>query len=378
MPIGEKSILERSNFMELQKDKRPILIGRSLVDLMADADRAGFKGFRAKQLFAWLYRNKVLDIEEPSNLPDDYRQWIGEYYRWGGAEIREKLLSRDGSRKFLFGLDDGMAVEGIVMPDEERLTLCVSSQVGCPLDCKFCLTGRMGLRRQLRTDEILDQVRLVQRILDEESQSLTNIVFMGMGEPLMNLRNLIPALQMLSSPQAFKISSRRITVSTAGYVPGIQALADVEPQVNLAVSLNAVDDEVRERIMPVNRRWPIPELLKACRNFPLKQRRCVTFEYVLLAGVNDSPRDARKLVRLLHGIRNKVNLIPWNPVPGVPFERPVEDRVAEFQKILADHFISAFIRRSKGEDISGACGQLATEVAGNPAENVLMFEEAEF
>ena len=336
--------------------------------MYADADRAGFKGFRAKQLFEWLYRHQVQSLDEATNLPEDFKQWVTEHYQWGGVELASEVLSEDGSRKLLWRLSDGLAVEGVLMFEEEReevgerLTLCVSSQVGCPLECTFCLTGRMRLKRQLRTDEIIEQVRAVIRLLKREEKELTNVVFMGMGEPLLNLDQLLPALQLLTSPQAFKLSSKRVTVSTAGHVPGIEALARLEPPVSLAVSLNAVNDELRSRLMPVNRRWPIKVLLEACRNFPLKNRRRITFEYVLLNEVNDSPQEARELVRLLHGIPNKVNLLPWNPDDRLPYQRPSEERIKAFRQVLVDHHISTFVRMSKGLDIAAACGQLATDL----------------
>ncbi|MBN1516025.1 23S rRNA (adenine(2503)-C(2))-methyltransferase RlmN [Candidatus Sumerlaeota bacterium] len=346
----------------MSKQAKPYLIGRPLLELHADADRAGHKGFRAKQLYGWLYRNKIRDIDEPSNLSADYREFVREHYEWGGVEIAQTLLSKDGSRKFAFRLNDGKLVEGVLIPDAGRQTLCISSQVGCAADCKFCRTAQMGLVRQLRADEIVDQVRVVERLIAPEGAGVTNIVFMGMGEPLHNLKALIPALRLLGSPDAFAISTRRITVSTAGHVPGIDELAEAQTNASLAVSLNATTDKQRSQIMPINERYPIEAVLEACRRFPLHNRRRITFEYVMLGGFNDTDADAKRLVKLLNGIPHKINLIPWNPDPALPFKRPEPKRVEAFQQILLDRHESAFIRHSKGLDVNGACGQLATQL----------------
>jgi 23S rRNA (adenine2503-C2)-methyltransferase len=251
-----------------------------------------------------------------------------------------------------------------LIPDEDRQTLCISSQVGCQQACRFCLTGSGGFERNLESYEISDQVAAVQRILKEEgTRGITNIVLMGMGEPLANFDEVVKALTVITSEHGLGFSPRRVTVSTDGLVPEIGKLGKSGVKVNLAVSLNATTDEVRDRIMPVNRRYPIKELMAACKRFPLEPRRRITFEYVMLKGVNDSVEDARRLATLLRGIKCKVNLIPFNPFPGSEFKRPDDKTVRRFQKILHDHKYTAPVRESRGRDISAACGQLREKAA---------------
>jgi 23S rRNA (adenine2503-C2)-methyltransferase len=246
-----------------------------------------------------------------------------------------------------------------LIPDEDRQTLCISSQVGCQQACRFCLTGSGGFTRNLKAFEIADQVLEVERILRQErKRRITNIVLMGMGEPLANFDEVMAALKVITSEKGLGFSPRRVTISTDGLVPEIDRLGNCGVKVNLAVSLNATTDEVRDRIMPVNRRYPIKELLAACRRFPLEPRRRITFEYVLLKGVNDSVEDAHQLARLLRGIKCKVNLIPFNPFPGSEFKRPDDVAVRQFQKVLLDNHYTAPVRESRGSDISAACGQL--------------------
>ena len=272
--------------------------------------------------------------------------------------------SKDGTRKFLFELEDGRAIESVLIPDEDRQTLCISSQVGCRQACRFCLTGSKGFTRNLKACELVDQVLEVSRILKrEETRGLTNIVLMGMGEPLENFDEVVKALKTVTSDKGLAFSPRRVTLSTAGLVPEIEKLGKSGLKVNLAISLNAATDEVRDTIMPVNRRYPIKALLSACKRFPLEPRRRITFEYVLLQGVNDSGEDALRLAKLLKNIRSKVNLIPFNPFPGSEFKRPDDAAVRRFQKILLDHHYTAPVRESRGGDISAACGQLRERAA---------------
>jgi 23S rRNA (adenine2503-C2)-methyltransferase len=266
----------------------------------------------------------------------------------------------DGTRKFLLELSDGEAIESVLIPDEGRLTACISTQVGCPLACRFCLTGLMGMRRNLSAAEIVGEVLLLQDHL-ESGERLSNLVLMGMGEPFLNFPEVERALRILCAEHGANISPRRITLSTAGHVPGIQRLAASDLGVNLAVSLSATTDEVRDRVMPINRRWPLAVLLEACRAYPLPNRRRLTFEYVMLDGVNDSADDARRLVRLLHGIRCKVNLIPFNATPDLPDRPSPRERVEAFQRILHNAGLTATIRESRGRDISAACGMLRVE-----------------
>lgn len=276
--------------------------------------------------------------------------------------------SSDGTRKFRFLTHDGRAIESVLIPDDKqersKLTLCISSQVGCAWGCAFCATATLGFGRNLSAGEIVEQLYWA---MENVGQKPTNIVFMGMGEPLHNLEQVTRALSIIEHPWGAGMSPRRITVSTSGVVTGIDLLAKVRPLPNLAISLNATTDEVRDRIMPVNRRWNIAALLAAARRFPLGHHRRVTFEYVLFAGVNDSDMDAARIPRLLGNIPSKVNLIPWNPVPGLPFERPNEARILAFQSLVRRPDLPVYIRTPRGDDTSAACGQLAARVGEGAA-----------
>jgi 23S rRNA (adenine2503-C2)-methyltransferase len=272
-------------------------------------------------------------------------------------EIERRTPSQDGSQKLVLRYGDGARVQAVLMPDADRLTLCVSTQVGCGFGCAFCYTGTMGLERNLSAGEIVAQVMVAREGL-AAGLRITHIVYMGMGEPLANYTATVKSLRLLTDPQAFAFSPRRITVSTVGLVSGIERLARENLRVNLAVSLHATSNEIRDRIMPVNRGFAIEELLAACRRFPLPFRQRMTFEYVLLEGVNDSVEDARRLAKLLKGIRGKINLIPFNDWEGSSFARPPLARILDFQTVLLEHGIRATVRWSKGEDIGAACGQL--------------------
>jgi len=321
----------------------------------------GWPGYRAQQLREWIYRKRVSDIDAMTNLSKSDRDRLRSKAIVGELELSTRRRSEDGTQKFLFRLSDGQEVEAVLIPDEERHTLCISTQVGCTLDCKFCLTGTMGLIRNLKAHEIVDQVLWTQGQMDANS-ALTNVVLMGMGEPLANYREVVEALSRLTNPKMVSFSPRRITLSTAGLVPQIRKLGESGLNVNLAVSLNATTNAVRDRVMPaINKRYPIETLLRACRDYPLPPRRRLFFEYVLLKGVNDSETDARRLLQLLKGLRCKVNLIPFNEYPGSPFARPDDETVLRFQAILLKAGFSAFIRKSRGRDILAACGQLRTE-----------------
>jgi 23S rRNA (adenine2503-C2)-methyltransferase len=272
-------------------------------------------------------------------------------------EVERRTPSQDGSQKLVLRYGDGARVQAVLMPDADRLTLCVSTQVGCGFGCAFCYTGTMGLERNLSAGEIVGQVMAAREGL-AAGLRITHIVYMGMGEPLANYTATVKSLRLLTDPQAFAFSPRRITVSTVGLVTGIERLAKENLRVNLAVSLHATSNEIRDRIMPVNRGFAIEELLAACRRFPLPFRQRMTFEYVLLEDVNDSVEDARRLVKLLKGIRGKINLIPFNDWEGSSFARPPLARILDFQTVLLEHGIRATVRWSKGEDIGAACGQL--------------------
>jgi 23S rRNA (adenine2503-C2)-methyltransferase len=341
------------------------LLGMNFVEMTAHVQRAGFPAMRARQLFHWLYEKGAADFDQMRNLPKDFRAWLSENARLGGAQAREIAKSSDESAKILWSLPDGEHVEGVLMHEKGRSALCVSSQVGCPLGCKFCVTGTGGFRRNCTTGEMIGQVLQASKMLEAEGRTLSNVVFMGMGEPLLNLEALIPALQLIISPQALKIASRRITVSTAGVIVGIHALSDAALNVKLAVSLNATNDKLRRRLMPVALGNPLFKLLGACREFADKSpnRHRVTFEYVLLNGVNDSDADMRELVRLVSDIPCKINLIPFNPDPRLPFTRPSDARVEAIRDNLLAAKVDVAVRHSKGRDIHAACGQLALRTA---------------
>lgn len=320
----------------------------------------GLPRYRAEQILHWIYGRCALGIGDITELSRDLRRDLEGSAYISSLVIRDRKLSSDGTEKFLFGLEDGETIESVLIPDEDRLTLCISSQVGCGMGCRFCLTGQMGLKRNLRAFEIVDQVTAVTREIAPR-RKITNIVLMGMGEPLANLTEVAEALRRITS--LIGMSKRRITLSTAGLADRLKVLAESAPEVNLAVSLNATTDSVRDAIMPVNRKHPIRQLLDACRAYPLSPHRRITFEYVMLSGVNDSPEDARRLSRLVKGIRCKINLIPYNPHEGSEYARPSGKRVLAFQKVLTDSGLTVLIRESKGQDILAACGQLKAALA---------------
>jgi 23S rRNA (adenine2503-C2)-methyltransferase len=310
--------------------------------------------YRVRQLIHWIYEKRVVSLDEITEYPKDLRAALSDRAYLGAITLLNRQLSADGTEKFLFGLYDGEGIESVLIPDEDRLTLCISSQAGCALGCRFCLTGRLGLRRNLRAYEIAEQVLSVQGLISP--RNITNIVLMGMGEPLANFDETVEALSRIAD--YMKFSPRRVTVSTAGVVPKILELPGRVPAVNLAVSLNAATDELRDRIMPINRTHPLKSLIAACRRYPLPRRRRITFEYVLLRGVNDSAEDAWRLARTLKGIPSKINLIPFNPYEGAEFERSEDEKVLSFQDVLRKGGFTAIVRKSRGQDISAACGQL--------------------
>jgi len=332
-------------------------------ELQADLVARGLKTFRANQILTWVYTRYARSFEEMTNIPKMERALLSSVFFISAPTIVRTETSKDGTRKFLFALDDAHTIESVLIPDEDRQTLCISSQVGCQQACRFCLTGSKGFIRDLKAFEIIDQVLEISRILKQEHVSdITNIVLMGMGEPLANFDEVLQALRVIASDKGLGFATRRVTVSTSGLVPEIEKLGRSGVKVNLAVSLNATTDEVRDRIMPVNRRYPIKELLAACRRYPLDPRRRITIEYVMLRGVNDTVEDARRLAKLLRGIKCKVNLIPFNPFPGSLFDRPDDASVLDFQKILLDQYYITPVRESRGRDISAACGQLRERV----------------
>ena len=329
----------------------------------------GWPRYRADQILHWIYRKGAIHFDGMTDLSQIDRRRLESQAFISQLQMITAQTSSDGTRKFLLGLEDANNIETVLIPDgseagqpphkKDRLTLCVSTQVGCILDCAFCLTGRMGLKRNLKAHEIVDQILTVESFLESNGQHITHIVMMGMGEPLANFHPVVETIHRLSDPRGIGFSQRRITVSTAGLVPQIRMLGTLGLKVNLAISLNATTDETRDQIMgTINQKYPLKELMKACREYPLPPRRRLTFEYVLIKGVNDSVSDAQRLVKLLKGIQCKVNLIPYNEHPGAAFQRPTDQEVLRFQKVLMEAHVNAFIRKSKGRDILAACGQL--------------------
>jgi 23S rRNA (adenine2503-C2)-methyltransferase len=340
--------------------QRPDIAELELPELEAALATRGVEAFHARQLYRWIYRRGVTDFDRMTDLSRALRARVREDLTLSTPRIVGDERSTDGTRKFVFELADGRCIESVFIPDTPSMTFCISTQVGCAMACGFCLTGKMGLVRNLDAGEIAGQVRVLAaatNLLDAPF----NIVLMGMGEPLHNYDNTMKALRMLHSEHGLAVSPRRVTLSTVGIVPGLERLSREPLMPNLAISLHATTDEQRTALVPPNRKYPLAEILEASRRFPLKKRNRITFEYVLLDGVNDTPEDARRLVRLLSDIKSKVNLIPLNPAPGIPYERPSDARVDRFAQILADRHITVSVRKSRGQDIRAACGQLIVE-----------------
>jgi 23S rRNA (adenine2503-C2)-methyltransferase len=317
----------------------------------------GHPAYRATQILSWAYHRRAASFAAMSDLPQALRSDLSAEFVIPSLSPAVVAHSSDDTRKLLFRLDGDAAIESVLIPDPPRLTLCISSQAGCGMGCTFCATARLGLLRNLTATEIVGQVLAAQEQL-HAGERISNLVFMGMGEPLANYDALVQAIEILTADWGVGLSGRRITVSTVGLVPQMQRLVTETP-VQLAVSLTATTDAQREALMPINRRYPLETLLAMCRALPIPERRRITFEYVLLAGVNDSLGDADRLARLLRGIRAKVNLIPFNPFAEVSYERPSDTRVRAFQERLLSHGLNATVRRSRGRDIQAACGQLA-------------------
>lgn len=334
----------------------------NLMDRTPDEVRAFLEGFgeppyRVRQILGWLYARGARTFTEMTDLPLALRRRLEAEAALGALRAARRQAAADGTEKFLFALDDGRQIEGVLIPDGGRLTACISTQAGCALDCKFCLTGVMGFSRNLRAWEIVGQVMALRSAASP--RRLSNIVLMGMGEPLANAEQTFRALEILRCPEGLACPPRRITLSTVGLVPEMAALGAAGFGVNLAISLSAPTDALRDRLMPINRRYPLAELLKACRAYPLRSRQRITFEYVMLDGVNDAPELARALVKLVAGLRCKVNLIPLNPAPDLPFRPSPRPRIEAFQRVLKAAGILATIRESRGQEIFAACGMLS-------------------
>jgi 23S rRNA (adenine2503-C2)-methyltransferase len=315
--------------------------------------------YRAAQIYRAIYREKVSELVQISTLPARVRSELAERAELGLPALDHRYESMDGTRRYLLRLHDGRTVETVLMPEGDRNTVCISSQVGCPVDCKFCMTALMGLERSLTAGEIVGQVLFVARdnnlLVDNKR---FNIVMMGMGEPLLNLPNVLKATRILCDPEGVGMSERRITISTSGIIPKIEELGKAEVRPKLAISLNASAEEMRQQLMPITRKWHLKDLMEACRAYPLRPWEKLTFEYVLLRDVNDTDADARRVVKLLANLNCKVNLIALNPGPGIPYETPAPERVAAFQQELIRKGLPCFVRKPRGLDIFAACGQL--------------------
>ena len=351
--------------LEWQTMARVELLGMDRKALEALLARWGEPSYRATQLYTAIYRRRLQDPAQIITLPKPLRRRLLEQARISWPLIKKEFRSTDGTVRYLLRLRDGETIETVLMPEQSRDTICLSTQAGCPVNCKFCLTALLGLIRNLSAGEIIGQVLLVAERngleLGEDARRPVNLVFMGMGEPLLNYDAVMAAVRLLADPQGVGLSTRRMTVSTAGIVPRIPDLGRESVRPRLAVSLNATTDAVRNRLMPLNKKWPIATLLEACRSFPLRPGERLTFEYVLLDRVNDTPADARRLIRHVRRVgpgRTKVNLISLNPGAELPFRTPSDQRVRSFQNILVDAGVLAFIRKPRGRDIFAACGQL--------------------
>ncbi len=316
----------------------------------------GYPRFRAQQLFLWLHGKGVFQAEEMHNLPHNFKKMLSDNLSPFPISLKKTIQAEDGTKKFQFHLQQGGLIESVLIPEEKRLTLCLSTQLGCAMNCIFCRTGDMGLKRNLETEEILGQYYAVRALLNKE-QVITHVVIMGMGEPLENVENTIRALKIMTHSSGSGLSPRRLTVSTVGIPKNLEVLFNEIP-VAITFSLNAADNETRNRLMPINKRYPIEEVLNTLKRLPLPPRRRFAIAYVLIQGENDSLNDARQLVRILHGLRCKINLIPFNPFPGSTLKRPADEAVIAFQGLLRSKGFSTHVRFSRGRDVLAACGQL--------------------
>jgi 23S rRNA (adenine2503-C2)-methyltransferase len=347
-------------------DSRPDIAGMALDELERELERLGSPRFHARQIFRWIHKRGVTEFELMTDLSRDLRLRLEGNFRIEALQVLRQQRSSDGTTKFLLRLADGKQIESVYIPDTPSNTFCLSTQVGCAMRCAFCLTGRMGIVRNLTAGEIVGQVRVLARELGMLDARF-NIVLMGMGEPLHNYDETMKALYILADDHGLSVSARRMTLSTVGVLPALERLATEPLMPNLAISLHSTTEDQRDMLVPINRKYGLKELLDACRRFPLKRRERITFEYVMLKDVNDTAEDARRLVKLLNGIKGKVNLLPLNEAAGIPFERPSDDRVNRFARILAERGVTVSVRKSRGRDIRAACGQLITESSGATA-----------
>ncbi|MEO2068129.1 MAG: 23S rRNA (adenine(2503)-C(2))-methyltransferase RlmN [Desulfurobacteriaceae bacterium] len=330
---------------------------KELQDFVVDL---GLERYRAKQIAQWLYKKRVKSFEDMTNISKGARKLLSEKAKIDVLKLVKVEESADGTKKYLFELEDGNRIESVFIPEKDWNTLCVSTQVGCPVGCSFCLTAKDGFTRNLLPSEIVDQYIHVQRDVGENKR-ISNVVFMGMGEPFLNFDNVKKAVEIMTHKNMLDLSTRKITISTVGIVPGIDRMAKELNKVKLAVSLHATTDDVREKLVPLNKKYPISEIMKALKRYPADNVRRIMIEYVMLKGVNDTVEDAKRLVKLIKGLPVKVNLISFNPYPGSPYEPSSRKQIEKFQKVLWDYNIAAFIRDSRGQDISAACGMLRTK-----------------
>jgi 23S rRNA (adenine2503-C2)-methyltransferase len=328
----------------------------ALPELRAELAAMGEKPYRAVQVFDWLYKKRAARFEEFTSLPKPLREKLAGRFAFAALELADKRSAPDGATRYLFRLHDGQHVESVLIPAGRRLTVCLSTQVGCKFACAFCASGRHGFKRDLAPSEIVGQVLFLEQALGRD---LTNYVFMGMGEPLDNWANVEKAIRVMNAPEGLAIAARRITVSTAGYVPAIARVAALDLQINLSISLHAVTDRLRDRLMPINRRFPLEELIGAAESYIRSGGRMITLEYILIRGLNDSLDDADGLAGIARRLRAKVNLIAYSPVEGADFETPREADIARFKRWLEERKVNTLVRLSKGADIAAACGQLA-------------------
>jgi 23S rRNA (adenine2503-C2)-methyltransferase len=346
---------------------KPNLKDMTLAEIEEFVAGLGKENYRARQIMKWLYHGNVESFDWMTTLSKDFRAYLMTRARITQPEIAREQVSTDGTKKFLFRLEDGLFIESVLIPGKNHWTICVSTQAGCRMGCRFCLTGSMGFKRNLLPSEITGQITTLKNSITE-GPDIKNIVMMGMGEPLDNYLNTIKAVRIITSDYGLGFSNRKLTISTCGLAPMIVQLGK-DICVNLAISLNAPDDRVRDEIMPVNGRYPIKKLLESCRDYPMPGRRMLTFEYILMDGVNASPEDAEKLSRLLKGIRCKLNLIAFNEFPGSPFKTPSRKAIETFQGILLNNHYTTILRASRGADILAACGQLSGSVANNNGQH---------
>lgn len=341
-------------------DARPDLKNMTIDEIEGFISRLGKERFRARQIMKWMYQGGSTSFDSMTNLSKAFRSVIKREARISSLDIEKKQVSLDGTKKLLFKLEDGAHIESVLIREKNHWTLCISTQVGCQMGCRFCLTGTYGFTRNLVPSEIVDQITTT-RLRTPEGNTIKNIVMMGMGEPLANYKNTVQAIKILTCDYGLAFSPRKVTVSTCGIVPMIEHLGKDTP-VNLAVSLNAADNKTRSMLMPINRMYPIERIIDACRRFPMPRRRRITFEYILIKGVNDSPDDAYRLTQLLKGVPCKFNLIPFNEFPGSEFTTPEDERIDAFRNILIRQNYTAVTRKSKGRDILAACGQLRGQI----------------